>query len=92
MSPSVEAPCLARATALVWRHVHDGVLVRPLDGRLLRLEGTGPALWSLLEQPLGFDLLVDALAEQYDAEHDTVAADLAPVIETLVAQGVLQWR
>ncbi len=83
---------LARRPDVVWRNVHAGVLVRPRGGPPLRLSGTGPALWALLAKPSRLDVIAGMLAELHGAEASTVAADLTPVVASLVEREVLEWR
>jgi hypothetical protein len=80
-----------RRADVLWRATIDGVLIRPLGASTLtKLAGTGRALWALLDEPASFDELCARLAADHDVEVEVVAADLAPVIDDLVAEGVLE--
>jgi Coenzyme PQQ synthesis protein D (PqqD) len=79
-----------RRADVLWRDTLDAVLVRPPGAdEVVKLAGTGRALWAALEEPLIFADLCDVLAETHDAETAAIAADLLPVISDLMARGVL---
>lgn len=74
----------------MWRRVLDGVLVRVIgspDNTLI--EGTGVALWDLIEDPVRFDNLCLKLAEAHGVEPSTVALDLAPTVRELELRTVI---
>ena len=80
-----------RRADVLWRATIDGVLIRPLGApALTKLAGTGRALWAALDEPATFDDVCARLAAAHDAEVAAVAADLEPVIDDLVARGVLE--
>jgi len=75
---------------VLWRRVLDGVLVRvigSLDNTLL--EGTGVAMWGLIDNPVRFDHLCAQLADAHGVAVATVAADLAPTVRELELRGVI---
>jgi hypothetical protein len=65
------------------------LLMPPGAPEPLTLGGTGAALWALLEVPASTAALVAALATSFDADPRAVEADLGPVLDELVALGVL---
>ena len=80
-----------RRADVLWRATLDGVLIRPLGAaELTKLAGTGRALWAVLEEPASFDEVCELLAEIHDADAAAIAADLVPVVDDLVARGVLE--
>jgi hypothetical protein len=87
----IEDPSIVRAAGALWRAGDFGVVV--LGTRRddpLTLAGTGVAVWDALAEPLQVHQLVDRLAVQFGAEPALVAGDLAPVLDGLVADGVLE--
>jgi hypothetical protein len=83
-----------RRADVLWRATLDGVVIRRPgedDARaVVKLGGTGRSLWDALDEPSTFDELCDRLAASHGAERAVVAADLAPVIEDLVARSVVE--
>ncbi len=71
------------------RSLSSLVLLAPDSADVLVLEGTGPAVWAALEQPRTLDELSTALAATFGASPAVVQADLQPVLEQLVAGGML---
>lgn len=61
----------------------------PQDFGYFGLEGTGAVVWDRLVEPVTLDELVDALASDYDAEADTVRADVDEFLSALHAAGLL---
>ncbi|MFQ5558344.1 MAG: PqqD family protein [Acidimicrobiales bacterium] len=76
---------------VLWRTVLDGVLVRVRgsDDTVL-LAGTGVALWRVLDEPTPVRQVVERLAAEHGASSERVAADLDPVLDDLIARGVLR--
>lgn len=65
------------------------VVMSPQDFGYFGLEGTGAVVWDRLVEPVTLDELVDALASDYDAEADTVRADVDEFLSALHAAGLL---
>jgi hypothetical protein len=77
---------LRRKTDVLWRRSLDAVLVLPPGtAEPLTLAGTGPEVWGLLAEPISMSHLVGELATRYEADTAIVEADLAPVVDRLVA-------
>jgi hypothetical protein len=74
----------------VWRHAHGSVLVLPMSGHdVMHLTGAGDDLWQLLAEPLTVDEVASRLAEIYDRSPEEIIQDIAPVLDDLVARGVV---
>ena len=65
------------------------VLLGPESHDYLGLDPVAADVWARLARPMSFGELVAALARDYDAERATIAEDVAPMIEELVAEGLL---
>ena len=79
-----------RRADVLWRDTLDAVLVRPPGGvEVVKLAGTGRALWAALEEPQRFTDLCADLGATHDADVSVIAADLTPVVSDLIARGVL---
>lgn len=82
---------MQRRADLLWRRSLDAVLVVPPGAdEPITLAGTGPELWDLLETPRSLPELVRELAARHQASSDLVEADVSPVIDQLLALGVLE--
>ena len=80
-----------RARDALWRAGDFGIVVlgtRRLDP--VTLAGTGVVLWDLLAAPLRRTELVDALVARFGADPARIAADVDPVLDDLLAGGVLE--
>jgi hypothetical protein len=76
---------------VLWRATLVGVLIRPPGAdEVVKVAGTGLALWAELEQPTHFSELCASLAVALGADPNQIAADLTPVIDDLVEGAVMQ--
>ena len=82
-----------RREAVLWRRTYDRVIVmRPGGGEFLTLQGTGCDLWAALDEPRPLAELAERLATAYETSVEQVAADLAPVLASLVEWGAVGVR
>ena len=58
-----------------------------IDGDNVSLAGSGAAVLDLLDEPRTLDELANALAEAYDADVATSAADVEPLLDQLTESG-----
>ena len=87
----VSAEYVIRRGDVLWRATLDGVLVRvPGGDDVVKLAGTGAALWAELDEPIRFHAVCAALARTHDANAERIASDLAPVIDELADKAVVQ--
>ena len=81
---------LCRAHDVVWRVTATDVVVFSRAAReLLRLSGTGVALWDATATPVSWTQLVQQLALRFGVEADVVDRDLRPAVAELVRHGVI---
>ncbi|MEM6438600.1 MAG: PqqD family protein [Pseudomonadota bacterium] len=66
------------------------VLLGPDSEDYIGLDGPGTAVWSHLSEARRFEDLVAQLVEEFDASADRIAADIRPLIDELLSQGVLE--
>lgn len=84
-------PRVRRRADALWRRALSTVVVLPAGAEEpLTLAGTGPALWELLAEPRTLSSLVNTLSAAYDVEPEVVEADIAPIVELLVAAQALE--
>lgn len=81
---------LLRATpdALV-RRVGSVLVLRPLYGETVCLSGPAVALWEELAEAASQRDVVERLSGRYGTAPDEVAAALVPVVQDLLARGLL---
>lgn len=65
------------------------VVMSPRDFGYFGLEGTGAVVWDRLVEPVTPEDLVNELAGAYEAETDTVRADVDDFLSALDAAGLL---
>ena len=75
---------LVRSPSVLWRLLHDRVLVLPSGGDLLTLTGTAPGVWAELSAPVTFEALCQKLAEHYDTQPARIAPDVQHLVDQLV--------
>jgi hypothetical protein len=80
-----------RAGGALWRTGEFGVVVLGTDhDDPVTLVGTGVDIWNALACPRSRDDLVELLVARFDVDREQVAVQIAPVIDELVATGVLE--
>lgn len=90
-APAVEAPTLVtRSPSVVATAEGDTTLMMHLDhGRYFTLDAIGGEVWRRIETPCTFGALVDGLAADYDAQRPEIARDVAGLLGTMAAAGVV---
>jgi hypothetical protein len=82
----------SRAERLPFRRLDDQtVIVDPRRREVHVLNGVGSAIWDLLQQTRNVVDLVAALEHEgsFDADFDTIAADVQAFLADLVAKGLI---
>lgn len=65
------------------------VLLDINSGMYYGLNEVGARVWQLLSEGLDVTALVDVLADEYEASHDTLEADVKKLLEDLGAKGLI---
>jgi len=66
------------------------VIINFATGLYYSLGGAGVSIWPLIERGIAFDALCAQIATTYGADADQVRADLAALIDALVADGLIR--
>jgi fructose-specific component phosphotransferase system IIB-like protein len=66
------------------------VLLGPASERYVGLDPVAADVWAALETPRTLLQLAAALAEDYDAPPVRIAADIAPMLDQLVDEGLIE--
>jgi hypothetical protein len=78
-----------RAHHVLQRRTLETFVLLAVDGNEpVVLAGTGADVWSLLVEACTLEELVGTLAEHYSGDPDVIAADVAALLDTLVADKV----
>ncbi|MDH3754866.1 MAG: PqqD family protein [Acidimicrobiia bacterium] len=80
----VQAP-----SVLVRRGLRDLYVLPPGQAAPTVVTPPGVIVWDLLADPISVDSLVAELAELFDADEGEIRSDIEPVLDELVAVGVL---
>lgn len=84
-------PQWRRRVDVLQRQVDDAWVLLAVDGDdPLLLEGTGAAVWGLLDEPRTLATLVDAFATATDGTPDAIRADLQAFLADLEAQDLVE--
>lgn len=65
-------------------------LANLLTSELLVLEGSGPVIWDLLDEPKTADTLMTQVAETFEVSVETVEAPVLSFLSSLENQGFVQ--
>ena len=65
-------------------------LFEPVKAEYLNLNGTGSAIWNLLEQPTELALLLAALQSRYSVDADTCRQETEAFISEALKRGMLK--
>jgi hypothetical protein len=68
----------------------EAVLLDLSDGVYFSLTGAGARMVQLIREHGETSKVVDAMAEEYEAGADQIGADLADLLETMIAHGLAQ--
>ncbi|MBF6328296.1 PqqD family protein [Nocardia transvalensis] len=68
----------------------DRILLTPLGGAYLVLEGTAATLWRLLDQPRSVDELADECARRYDGVPEQIRIDIADTMNEWSERGLVR--
>ncbi len=91
-SPDVTAPVRYQPSAnVVFRSVGEDVVMLDLEnGTYFSLNETGSQIWVRLCSGQTPDQVVQAIADAYETDRDTVATDVQDTVRRLVDAGLLQ--
>ena len=66
------------------------VMMSLVQGMYFGLEGAGPRIWTLLEQPRTVAELCQDLTQEFDVDADTCFQDILPFLEELRAADLIR--
>ncbi len=68
----------------------EAVLLQLDSGEYFGLDEVGQRMWALMVEHGDLDRVVSALAEEYDAPRETIATDLARLVDELVEKKLME--
>jgi hypothetical protein len=85
------ASIVSRSPSVVAAETDGEVMMMSIvHGRYWSLDDVGSEIWRRIEPPCSFDRLVDALAEEYDADRATIAADVRALLTRMRVEDVVR--
>jgi hypothetical protein len=82
-------PRLVRSPKVLWRRTLRGVVLRPVGGEAIMLDGSGWLIWDTLASPATLEELSEQLAVRTAREAKIIAADVQPVLDELAQRGAV---
>jgi hypothetical protein len=80
---------LVRSPNVLWRRTLHGVVLRPLDGEVIMLDGSGWLVWDALASPVTLEELSEHLASRTPGDAKAIAKDLQPVLDEMTRVGAV---
>jgi hypothetical protein len=78
-----------RSPTVLWRRTLRGVVLRPVDGEAIMLDGSGWLVWNALASALTLEELGERLAARTAGDAKTIAADVQPVLDEMTRVGAV---
>jgi Coenzyme PQQ synthesis protein D (PqqD) len=75
---------LVRSPNVLWRRTLRGVVLRPVSGNAIMLDGSGWLVWDVLARPATLEELSEQLAARAAGEAKNIATDVQPVLDQLI--------
>ena len=68
----------------------DVVILNMKDDVYYGLDDVGGRIWSLIQNPITFDEIVQHLLEEYDVEYQECASDVRGLLEDMLTRGLIE--
>ena len=88
-----EENSVLRRSKVPWQEL-DGsvVLLNPARRRAHELNEVGSWIWMALESPTTLKQLAVEFCSEFEVDAKKIKKDLVPFVETLSAEGLVEWR
>lgn len=70
----------------------ETVILQLEDGKYYGIDGIGPRIWELVQEPKRIDEIERQLADEYDVAHDRIERDIDSFLETLDGLQLIERR
>ncbi len=90
--PGIEWKTLVRKRASIFEATmaQEVVMIDSATGRYLSLDDIGSDIWRRLDVPCTFANLVEALADDYEADRTVIAEDLRVFLAKMIANDLIE--
>ncbi len=68
------------------------VILDQKSGNYFGLEGVGPRIWSLIQNPISVDELIKTILAEYEVDVERCENDIMALLEELVSEGLVEIR
>ena len=87
-----EKTVISRSPSVLVAEVDGEIVMMSIEkGRYFGLDDIGSDIWKRIEQPCSFAALVEALADDYDADRATIKADVTALLAQMAEQDVVRF-
>src|SRR5712692_3059845 len=91
VSPISNETRISRSPAVLAAEVDGEIVMMSIErGSYFGLDDIGSDIWKRIEAPCSFAALIDLLAADYDADRETIAADVRVLLERMAAQDAVR--
>lgn len=91
VSPRIATGRFRRATEVVGTTAADAMVLLDVErGRYYTLNEVGGRVWTMLDEGLRFPVIVERLTQEFDAPRGRIEADVAALLERLLAAGLVK--
>lgn len=86
-----DATVIARSSSVLTAEVDGETVMMSIEGgRYFGLDDIASDIWKRIDPPCTFGELVDRLMADYDADRETIAADVRALLSRMAAQDVVR--
>ena len=90
---ALETTVVCARSNQVSARVGDELVILDLDSsRYYALDAVGARIFELLQEPTALDRVVDTMVAEFEVDARTARADLLALVDTLVAQNLVEAR
>lgn len=87
----VDASLISRNSSVLAAEVDGEIVMMSIEeGRYFGLDDIGSDIWRRIDQPCSFGELIDRLAADYEAERETIAADVRALLLRMAEHDIVR--
>jgi hypothetical protein len=92
MPPALpDATIISRSPAVLAAEVDREIVMMSIEhGRYFGLDDIASDIWKRIEPACSVAMLIDSLVADYDADRETIAADVRALLQRLAAQDIVR--
>lgn len=86
-----DATIVSRSASVLTAEVDGEIVMMSIEqGHYFGLDDIGSDIWKRLDPPCSVGALIDGLLADYEADRETIVADLRALLERMAAHGVVR--